>query len=590
MKQFLFAIFALSSLAFSQTKTVGPSGQGLAPGTNPAFKTALELGSAASLNYGTASGNLVRLDVTTGKLPAVDGSLLTNLPFVFANQAEAEGGTENTKIMTALRTAQAIAELTVGEVTLAGVETLTNKTLSDPKITISGGAGDQPGDMYYNDGTGTLMRLRLGDDGDTLIADAFTAKPVWGVSGKYLQKSNDLSDLTDVLTARNNLGLGTAAVLNHGTASGNLVRLDVTTGKLPAVDGSLLTNLPAGGLTRFTESLNTATPNATIPAAVLTANDAAASVDLVLMPKSGSGNILASIPDNTATGGNKRAGNWIVDLQRQRASANQIASGTNSTLSGGISNRVSGTSASCGGGSGNIVTGESATTPGGGSNTVSGAFGATSGGFGNTASGDYSFAAGRSNTASASYSVATGYSNTSSGTSSFTTGLLNAANSYGGIAIGAQSSTRGVGYAFVQAASALATVGDAQVGRYVFRAQTSSATPTKLMTDTTGSLQQVTLPNNSTYSFMGQVSARSSGGDSAAWRFTGTIERGANAAATALIGTPTITDTNAEAGAAAWTISITADTTNGAISITATGAAATNIRWVAQVETAEVVY
>jgi hypothetical protein len=41
-------------------------------------------------------------------------------------------------------------------------------------------------------------------------------------------------------------GLGTAATLNHGTAAGNLVRLDPTTGKLPAVDGSQLTGLPGG--------------------------------------------------------------------------------------------------------------------------------------------------------------------------------------------------------------------------------------------------------------------------------------------------------------------------------------------------------
>jgi hypothetical protein len=42
-------------------------------------------------------------------------------------------------------------------------------------------------------------------------------------------------------------GLGTAATLNHGTAAGSLVRLDPTTGLLPAVDGSQLTGLPTGG-------------------------------------------------------------------------------------------------------------------------------------------------------------------------------------------------------------------------------------------------------------------------------------------------------------------------------------------------------
>lgn len=42
------------------------------------------------------------------------------------------------------------------------------------------------------------------------------------------------------------LGLGTAAVLDHGVAAGNVVQLDGTA-KLPAVDGSQLTNLPGGG-------------------------------------------------------------------------------------------------------------------------------------------------------------------------------------------------------------------------------------------------------------------------------------------------------------------------------------------------------
>lgn len=56
-----------------------------------------------------------------------------------------------------------------------------------------------------------------------------------------------LIDDADGGAARTTLGLGTAATLNHGTAAGNLVRLDPSTGKLPAVDGSALTNLPGGG-------------------------------------------------------------------------------------------------------------------------------------------------------------------------------------------------------------------------------------------------------------------------------------------------------------------------------------------------------
>lgn len=52
-----------------------------------------------------------------------------------------------------------------------------------------------------------------------------------------IASSGAYSDLTGTPT------LGTAAAKNVGTAAGNVVQLDATTGKLPAVDGSLLTNV-----------------------------------------------------------------------------------------------------------------------------------------------------------------------------------------------------------------------------------------------------------------------------------------------------------------------------------------------------------
>jgi len=55
----------------------------------------------------------------------------------------------------------------------------------------------------------------------------------------------NLVDDTNASTARTTLGLGTAAVANTGTSAGNVVVLDGSA-KLPAVDGSQLTNLPVG--------------------------------------------------------------------------------------------------------------------------------------------------------------------------------------------------------------------------------------------------------------------------------------------------------------------------------------------------------
>ncbi len=67
-------------------------------------------------------------------------------------------------------------------------------------------------------------------------------------SGTGLLAANNLSDLANIVTARTNLGLGSAALLTAGTAPNDAVQL-TDAGKLPAVDGSLLTNVsgtPAG--------------------------------------------------------------------------------------------------------------------------------------------------------------------------------------------------------------------------------------------------------------------------------------------------------------------------------------------------------
>jgi len=51
------------------------------------------LGTAAALSVGTSAGNLVQLDVTTAKLPAVDGSLLTNVQLLSDANANTKAGT-----------------------------------------------------------------------------------------------------------------------------------------------------------------------------------------------------------------------------------------------------------------------------------------------------------------------------------------------------------------------------------------------------------------------------------------------------------------------------------------------------------------
>ena len=98
------------------------------------------------------------------------------------------------------------------------------------------------------------------------------------------------------------------------------------------------------------------------------------------------------------------------------------------------------------------------------------------------------------------------------------------------------------------------------------------------------------LPNNGTFAFNGTVVAKDAAtGDSAMWTVMTLMKRGANASTTALVGTPTVTKVFADAGAAAWTIALTADTTNGGGVITVTGEAAKTIRWVSNIDSAEVI-
>jgi hypothetical protein len=104
-------------------------------------------------------------------------------------------------------------------------------------------------------------------------------------------------------------------------------------------------------------------------------------------------------------------------------------------------------------------------------------------------------------------------------------------------------------------------------------------------------VNQVIMPNNSAYFFTGEVVAGvTGGGNTKGWTIEGVIKRGANAASTALVGTPTVTSTYADAGASTWTIAVTADTTNGGLAVTFTGQAATTIRTVCQIRTTEMTY
>lgn len=95
-------------------------------------------------------------------------------------------------------------------------------------------------------------------------ADRFaytTGVDTWA-EGSITAAGRAILDDADASAQRTTLGLGTAATLNVGTSANNVVQLDGSA-KLPAVDGSLLTNLPvqasSGRLLRAPQILTSGT-------------------------------------------------------------------------------------------------------------------------------------------------------------------------------------------------------------------------------------------------------------------------------------------------------------------------------------------
>lgn len=123
--------------------------------------------------------------------------------------------------------------------------------------------------------------------------------------------------------------------------------------------------------------------------------------------------------------------------------------------------------------------------------------------------------------------------------------------------------------------------------------QTTNATTTELGTPGDGidvPTTRIILSNDSSYIFDCDIIARNTTDDttSAAWNLKFAIRRGVAAANTVLVGTPTKTIIGVDTSAATWDVSVTADTTNGRPNISVTGAAATTIRWVANVRMTKV--
>ena len=192
------------------------------------------------------------------------------------------------------------------------------------------------------------------------------------------------------------------------------------------------------------------------------------------------------------------------------------------------------------------------------------------------------------NIASANNSWAQGTGATASATSAIAMGSTVTADGYASIAKGAYGDVNGVQYRETYGFGSTF-----QRSVFVLQDTTSDATATILSTNgnaaAIGATTQITLPNNTAFAFHGTIVARESatnGTDCAAWKVEGLIRREGSAGTTVLVNSATTVLDNTPS----WGMTLSADTTNGALAITCTGAASTNIRWVATINTSEVTY
>ncbi|OAK61699.1 hypothetical protein A3K87_20650 [Variovorax paradoxus] len=294
------------------------------------------------------------------------------------------------------------------------------------------------------------------------------------------------------------------------------------------------------GLAFTTEALSTASPNATVNVVSLSVTSGTTNVDLALAPK-GTGALTVQVADNATTGGNKR-GSAALDLQTKRTASTQVASAQDSIV---IGQRCTASA------TGAIAIGDTHTVS-------SPSYGSALGGFTNTV---------------------TGYNGCSIG------GLRNTVDGLSAIALGGRwQSGRGITglVTFGAAGTTVAAAGKRQGELYAFAVTTTDATPTSMGTDgaSGGNDNQAILTNSSVMMISGVVMARQNAtGDAKGWTFSALVKRGANAAATSIVGSPTVTVTGADSGASAWTIALTADTTNGGLAIRVTGEASKSLTW-----------
>lgn len=562
--------------------------------------------------------------------PSTSGNVLTSNGTTWISAAPSGATLAGNNTFTGANTFTGVSTFTGANTFYNGTgHTFGTETSTNDGVIIAGRAGGSGSfRVILKPTTLTASRtLTLPDNNGTVLT-----------TGAAVTVSQGGTGATTAANARSNLGA--QETLISGT---NIVTIN---GQSLLQAGNL-----AVGLGSFAASYSNTGTNATIQSSNISIGGTDTDVDFTIVPK-GVGALQLDIPDGTATGGNKRgysavdlqkqrtvatqvasgARSFVVGGANVASSGYDIAMGYLNSASGfysfavGYSNEASGQAAIALGydnsatqiaavalGYQSNATGLEAIAIGrsnsasasnscaiGRSNTASSPY-ATALGWNNTASANYNSAVGTSNSVNTgSNSGAFGNSNTVTGVQAYAFGFNNqvsaqyamglgiygVANAYGATTIGVSARSRGV----MNSLSIGSGTSGQQSSVYQLLMYTSNSSATVATTNgqTAGATNRLTLPNNSAfYGRIRLIASTSTGNTAKSWEGKFLIRRGANAAATTLVGS-SLTSDYADSGLSAVTAALSADTTNGGLTLTVTGIAATNIYWTARIDTVEI--
>jgi hypothetical protein len=352
---------------------------------------------------------------------------------------------------------------------------------------------------------------------------------------------------------------------------------DGTAGQVAETDGAGNVTFQNAGLTYFSESENTSAPNGTVNVQALTVVSGSTNSDFAIIPK-GTGALISAIPDNTATGGQKRGDN-AVDLQVVRATQFQVASGIRAFLGSGKNNQSTNTNSFVGAGESNGATGVNSVVCGGLGNVANNTYSSILGGYSVIVTGLGAQGGGYEVNVYGTGATGFGYG-------------LDATSNYSSV-FGKDGSSFLISGRNVLGGQKFSTIGDKQVSNYILGKRTTDATPTTLTTDNgagypTSTTNEIVLRNNQYIRFKGTIIVKETGTTNvASWDIDGTVVRGATAGSTVV----NVANVTAIENVPAYTApTITADTANGSFVINVTGVASTNLQWVSSIKVTELIY